>query len=188
MCSGIMQQKISLCGVYFESLFNYMEQRSSKERRGLLASSMGLLVKGRDLPIDMFFIHPSSRDYSCHGRYRLVTDLFPQRSSDGGKNMEAVAHPTAARALRRAIPTHQCARQFFFTLFLLSSSLLLLLSVPKGPVDISVAQFCSGCARPLKHLGLLHNGVGAGLCADFSPSVASVYRPYVRTRYYPTKR
>lgn len=53
-----MQQQISLCGVYFESLFDYMEQRSSKERRGLLASSMGLLVKGRDLPIDMFFLTP----------------------------------------------------------------------------------------------------------------------------------
>ena len=53
-----MQQQISLCGVYFESLFDYMEQRSSKERRDLLASSMGLLVKGRDLPIDMFFLTP----------------------------------------------------------------------------------------------------------------------------------
>jgi len=53
-----MQQQISLCGVYFESLFDYMEQRSSKERWGLLASSMGLLVKGRALPIDMFFLTP----------------------------------------------------------------------------------------------------------------------------------
>lgn len=47
-----MQQQISLCGVYFESLFDYMEQRSSKERRGLLASSMGLLVKGRDRSLE----------------------------------------------------------------------------------------------------------------------------------------
>lgn len=118
MCSGIMQRQISLCGVYFESLFDYMEQRSSKERasRGPPPSpctpSTGLsfsrgkgIGKGREWTgrdgtgggicrLICFSVHTprlQSRLYSFHGRYRLVTDLFsPGRSSDGGKNMVAV--------------------------------------------------------------------------------------------------
>lgn len=144
MCSGIMQQQISLCGVYFESLFDYMEQRSSKERQGLLASSMGLLVKGRDLPIDMFFIPLQSRLqrprwWLSIGHWLIPLSplpypLNPKRSFDGGKKHGSAYTPSGPSTLR--------PHTFFISPFYYA--------FPKGPsvYNIGVAQFCLSWARP----------------------------------------
>lgn len=101
-----------------------------------LASSMGLLDKGWDLPIDMFSApltrhhQPPSvvgRDYSFRGDYRLVTDLFLSPHHNHRltvvKNMEA--YP---------VQSHMFLPHCNILLYIFST---LLLYVPKGVVIIS---------------------------------------------------
>lgn len=140
MCSGIMQQRqqISLCGVYFESLFDYMEQRSSKETPGSPCIINGSFSQGKgSTDWYVFPTHPQSVIIAA----TTAIDWLPTYSPSVLRTVVKTWKPTPCSPRTRPTLCTYIFSPFYY--------------VPKGSVDVvRVAQFRPSCVRPVKRLDL----------------------------------